>query len=104
MRSRAGKIPRAWRKLFLMMAGVVTLAALLAGLQLRAQAPEDHSAPQAVERPSFDVASIKPNKSGDNRALTRFQPGGLLTETNVALNRLIILAYQLKPYQMIAGP
>ena len=99
------------RRLFLAKAAVAALAVpvpviagLIAAPRLRAQAPEAQSAPQAAERPSFDVASIKPNKSGDNRVLTRFQPGGLFTETNAALNRLIILTYQLKPHQMIAGP
>jgi uncharacterized protein (TIGR03435 family) len=66
------------------------------------------AAPQAQNMaagaPSFEVASIKPNKSGDNRAMRRPQVGGLFSETNYTVRIIIETSYQLKPHQMIAGP
>jgi cytochrome c-type biogenesis protein CcmH/NrfG len=69
MRSRAWEIPRIWRKFFLTIAGVVALAVLvvvsvLPAPRVWAQAPEAQSAPQAADRPVFDVVTIKRNKSG----------------------------------------
>jgi len=54
--------------------------------------------------PQFEVASIKPNKSGDGRVMLGIQPGGRLTATNVTLRMLIRNAYQLQDFQVIGGP
>ena len=42
---------------------------------------------------TFDVVSIKPNTSGDNRRMIGNPPGGRFTTTNVPLRQLIVLAY-----------
>ena len=55
--------------------------------------PMIHGAAQA---PQFEVASIKPNKSGENRVMLGIQPGGRFTATNVTLRMLIRNAYQLR--------
>jgi uncharacterized protein (TIGR03435 family) len=47
--------------------------------------------------PSFEVASIKANKSVSNRTNMDLQPGGRFTATNVELRMLIGLAYG-EPY------
>ncbi|MEP7304982.1 MAG: TIGR03435 family protein [Acidobacteriota bacterium] len=53
---------------------------------------------QAVETksPAFEVASIKPNKSGDGRVNIGMQPGGRYTATNVTLGMLLGQAYRLQ--------
>src|SRR5437867_3952182 len=52
----------------------------------------------------FEVASIKPNKSGDGRVMIGMQPGGRFTATNVPLRMLIRNAYQLQDFQLVGGP
>jgi uncharacterized protein (TIGR03435 family) len=55
-------------------------------------------------RPSFEVASIKPNTSGNNRAAIRGQPGGRFVATNATLQMLITTAYQVEGFRMLGGP
>lgn len=54
--------------------------------------------------PQFEVASVKPNKSGDGRVMIGVQPGGRFTATNVPLRLLIRNAYQLQDFQIIGAP
>src|SRR5262249_31715608 len=50
--------------------------------------------PRAQSRPpAFEVASVKPNKSGSDRVNIMPQPGGRFTATNVSLMDLITIAY-----------
>jgi uncharacterized protein (TIGR03435 family) len=67
---------------------------------VRAQAP----APQ----PQFEVASVKPNKSGGGPMRIGFQPGGRFTATNIPVRDLISIAYgqpqPLPSFQIIGGP
>jgi bla regulator protein BlaR1 len=86
-----------------MTATVAALAApvtigVLNGSRLRAQAPQSNAAP------AFEVASIKPNNSGDGRVMIGGQPGGRFTASNVPLKLLIRQAYQLQDFQIIGGP
>lgn len=49
----------------------------------------------AAQSPRFDVASVKPNKSGDaTRGRVDLQPGGRFSTTNATLRQLIQSAYQ----------
>jgi uncharacterized protein (TIGR03435 family) len=51
-------------------------------------------APRAQSRDvTFEVASVKPNKSGSNRVNIMPQPGGRFAATNVSLMDLITIAY-----------
>lgn len=58
--------------------------------------------------PAFDVASVKPDKTGTNegpgrgRELTRTSPGSLAMQ-NIRLNSAVVWAYDVKPYQ-VSGP
>ena len=52
---------------------------------------------------SFEVASVKVNRSGDNRVMIG-GPGTAFRATNVALRMLITLAYRLQPSQLVGGP
>jgi uncharacterized protein (TIGR03435 family) len=65
-----------------------------------AQAP---SAPAPPDRPTFEVATIKPNKSGDARSRTDAAPNGRVMATNVPLNDLVRTAFLLQPQEMILG-
>jgi uncharacterized protein (TIGR03435 family) len=57
-----------------------------------------------TKKPSFEVASVKPNRSGDLRTRMEIQPGGRFTATNVSLRMLINNAYQLFNYQIDKAP
>jgi uncharacterized protein (TIGR03435 family) len=86
-----------WRRSFLTAAGVAAVALLvvasaLTAPRLRAQAPATTG-----DRPQFDAASIKPNKSGDPMMTFPLgQPGGHVTATNCTLRLLIAFAYNLQ--------
>jgi uncharacterized protein (TIGR03435 family) len=64
----------------------------------------DVRAMQRVDRGQFDVASVKPNKSGGIPNVIAFLPGGRFTATNTALRELIRVAYGVQPSQLIDGP
>src|SRR5262245_17399645 len=57
-----------------------------------------------AQLPQFEVATIKPNKSGDGRVMMQIQPGGRFSATNVTLRQLIRNAYQLQDFQIVGGP
>jgi uncharacterized protein (TIGR03435 family) len=52
----------------------------------------------------YTVASIKPNKSSDDRFMLRPMPGGGLTATGVTLKMLMGFAYGVFAYQISGGP
>jgi bla regulator protein blaR1 len=54
--------------------------------------------------PTFEAASVKPNKSGDGNNFISRQPGGRFGATNMPLRALITFAYQLQPLQLVGGP
>ncbi|MGA8593910.1 MAG: TIGR03435 family protein [Bryobacteraceae bacterium] len=62
-------------------------------------------APQSQEHPAFEVASIKPAKSGTPFVGIRSVPGsGRFTASNVSIRMLITMAYKLQPFQLEGGP
>ena len=65
-----------------------------ARLSLSAQAPNT----------AFDVASVKPNKTGDGRVMVGVQPGGRFTATNVPLRMLLRQAFNVQDFQIVGGP
>jgi len=58
--------------------------------------------PPAV--PAFDVASIKPNHSGELEYSSVVQPGGRFISTNISLRMLIKIAFGVHENQIAAGP
>jgi uncharacterized protein (TIGR03435 family) len=61
---------------------------------------------QTPPSPAFEVASVKPNKSGESRVSGGFQPGGRYKVSNYALRSLIAAAYlrpQVNPDFLISG-
>ena len=77
--------------------GTVGVVALLGGIVgvLEAQTPVT---------PAFEVASVKPNKSGDGPTMAGMQPGGRVTMINSPLRVLIRNAYQLQDFQIAGAP
>jgi uncharacterized protein (TIGR03435 family) len=59
---------------------------------------------QAAPDPTFEVASVRPNKTGDGRVMLGLQPGGRFTATNVPLRLLIRQAYEIQEFQIVGGP
>ena len=53
---------------------------------------------------AFEVASVKPNKSGDGRAMIGMAPGGRFTATSVPLRLLMQVAHSVQPFQIVGGP
>jgi bla regulator protein blaR1 len=59
--------------------------------------------PQGSDKPSFEVASIKPNNSGDNRVMFRAN-GGRFTVAGATVKMLIQQAYRVRDFQLSGGP
>src|SRR5262245_29023008 len=59
--------------------------------------------PQA-QKPSFEVASVKPNNSGSGSARAGMRAGGYYFATNYSLKMLIMQAYRLQDFQVSGGP
>jgi uncharacterized protein (TIGR03435 family) len=53
---------------------------------------------------TFEVASVKANKSGDTNGNLRMLPGGRVNAVNMPVRPIITFAYQLAQYQLIGGP
>ena len=79
---------------------LVVAAIAVAVMPLASQAP--------AQKPSFEVASIKPNKSGQPLPTVgsplAFLPGGRFTATNVTLVDVIVRVYPTRRIQMQGGP
>src|SRR5262245_15245642 len=79
------------------LAGVAQAAMEIMGAPIvRAQTP--------VGAASFEVASVKQNRSGDLAARLESQPGGRLTAINTTAAALIRFAYDLPVFQVSGGP
>ena len=57
----------------------------------------------APPNPAFEVAAIKPSKTGDNSSHIRSNDNRVTME-NVTLKQMILYAYRLKDYQLTGGP
>lgn len=53
---------------------------------------------------TFEVASVKANKSGDGNGNLRGMPGGRVLATNMPVRPIITFAYQIAGYQLVGGP
>jgi bla regulator protein BlaR1 len=88
------------RRFLLVTSGIVALGVVSA---LRAQAPATDTNP-----PAFEVASVRPNRSGANANSIGLQPGGGFRAINAPLRALIAVAYgtprPLFDFQISGGP
>jgi uncharacterized protein (TIGR03435 family) len=76
------------------MRGLALLTTVALAVQLSAQS----------SAPTFEVASIRRNTSGEPFIGARMDPGGRMNFTNFPLRQLIIRAYGVQPFQIIGGP
>jgi bla regulator protein blaR1 len=81
---------------------LVAAVAALVGTAVLNPSRLDSQAPSQAA--AFEVASVKPNNSGDNRVVFGMQPGGRFTSTNVPLKELIRMAYGVQTFQIDGGP
>ena len=65
--------------------------------------PEAGSLAQSPSGPTFEVASIKANRTGELGQRIQPSPGGRLTVTNVSLRGLVRFAYELQDVQIDGG-
>ena len=66
---------------------------------LSAQAPSSD-----IDKLQFEVASVKPNKTGDPNSGLGLRPGGRIVATNVALRLLIRNLYNVQADQIVGAP
>jgi bla regulator protein blaR1 len=57
-----------------------------------------------VSAQSFDVASVRPNKTGRGLAIVVLQPSGRVMTDNMAVRDLIVTAYGIEPAQLLNAP
>jgi uncharacterized protein (TIGR03435 family) len=57
-----------------------------------------------AESPKFEVASVRPNTSGDNKMMSQTLPGGRYNGINIPPRLLIINSYGLQEQQLVGAP
>jgi bla regulator protein BlaR1 len=104
MRHREARNLKSGGKLLLAAAGLAALAAPVFMGVMNAPPARAQEAPGAPL--AFEVASVKPNKSGQRSMGSRILPGGHYTANNVPLYRLIAEAYRvpLQSSRISGGP
>jgi bla regulator protein blaR1 len=75
----------------------IAVALVTTAIPMSSQTPAD-------SRPSFEVATIKPNATGDRRMAIMRQPSGRFIATGVTLKMLMGFAYRLADFQISGGP
>jgi uncharacterized protein (TIGR03435 family) len=109
MRNEATRTLTTWKKVLL---AAIPAAAIAIPIGIGAQqqqvivgggAPAG-TAPTPSGPMAFEVASVKPNNSGDPGIRFGMQPGGRFTATNAPLRELIRFAYNLQNFQIMDAP
>ena len=78
---------------------------LAAGLALFGRAPLDaQQAARLDAKPTFEVVSVKPNRSGEFGGSSGVEPGGQFTVRNNTLRNVIRNTYQVQDFQIVGGP
>jgi uncharacterized protein (TIGR03435 family) len=105
MTSRHGTSLSAWSKTLLMTCAAMMVATPVVVGALRAPVlPAVVAGATVGDRPSFEVARVKPNKTGAMRVTMRVIPSGAWEATNVTLESMIRMAYRLQESQLVGGP
>src|SRR5688572_22475662 len=99
---RSALLTAAWTSLMLTLsAGIATIPRIHA--QSTPAAPSPGGVTGAAS-PAFEVASVKPNKSGDQRVMIQLPPSGRFTATNIPLRLLLRQAFDVQGFQIVGGP
>ena len=94
-----------WPRRFVYGFGACALTCALVVTSARLDAQNQPPAPPASPAsPVFEVASVKPNKSGEGFIRFGLQPGGRFTAQNVPARELIRFAFNVQPFQIEGGP
>ena len=102
--TRSALLTAAWTSLMLILwAGVATLPPIHAQ-SASAPAAGSTATGSAQAGPTFEVASVKPNKSGDQRVMMQLPPNGRITATNIPLRMLLRQAFDVQDFQIVGGP
>ncbi|MBM3817996.1 MAG: TIGR03435 family protein [Acidimicrobiia bacterium] len=110
MRNDAPRTLTMWKKALLAAIPVTAVAIpIVVGAQQQVivggGAPAPGAAVAAPSGPmSFEVASVKPNNSGENFIRFGMQPGGRFTAANAPLREIIRFAYALQNFQIVEAP
>lgn len=91
-------VPSRWPRVLGLGLGLLGVALNVSWTRAQSQAD--------AKPPAFEVASVRPNRSGEGRVAGGFQPGGRYHVTNYSLRALIAAAYlrpQVNPDFLIAG-
>ncbi len=92
------------RKLMLSVAGLLAVVApVVIGFLHATQGRAESQVPNTSHSYEYEVASIKPNKSGTNIVRLMLSPDGL-TATNGTLQMFINAAYEVEDHQISGGP
>jgi uncharacterized protein (TIGR03435 family) len=59
---------------------------------------------QTPSNTAFEVASVRPNKTGDGRVMVAMQPGGRFNASNVPARMLLRQAFNVQDFQIVGGP
>jgi uncharacterized protein (TIGR03435 family) len=107
LHSMGRSIARRWnfgQRQLLVTSGLTAVAILIGvGLPNSSTALAQAQTPVLNPRPTFEVASIKPNQTGERPSITA-STGGTLRATNETLKYLIEWAYNIQDYQISGGP
>ncbi len=76
---------------------LISLGVVIVAIPIFSQGP-------GQAKPSFEVATVKPNASGDNRVAIMRQPGGRFVSTGISLKMLMGFAYRVRDFQISGGP
>jgi bla regulator protein BlaR1 len=94
-----------WRKLLLVVAAAAALTGPIVLGLMNAPKSRAQSQPAAgTSSPSFEVASVKLNRSGARNIMLNIRPGGRFIANNVPLKMLLEQAYQVKDSQLLGAP
>ncbi len=77
---------------------------LAAGVAIATGHAQEAAKPAAADDGTFEVATLKQNKSGERGGGIRRLPGGRVTVTNMAARQLVVFAYGLGQWQVSGGP
>jgi uncharacterized protein (TIGR03435 family) len=81
---------------------LLVVIAVVSGATLNLFAQQ--ATPPVGPSPKFEVASVRPNMSGDNKMSSQILPGGRYNAINIPPRLLIMNSYSLQPQQLVGAP
>lgn len=104
MKNRAGTTLNSWKKVLLATAGILAIVGPIMTGALNASRLQGQAPASIEDKANYEVATVKPNKSGIPRITMTNRPGGGWDGINVTLGMLLRIAYQVQDFQVVGGP